>query len=44
MNFKKIGLMLSALLVTVGLAGCSGSKLPEGDVKIVKQDINGVIS
>ena len=43
MNFKKIGLMLSALLVTVGLAGCSGSKLPEGDVKIVKQDINGVI-
>lgn len=43
MNLKKIGLMLSALVVTVGLAGCSGTKLPEGDVKIVKQDINGVI-
>lgn len=43
MNFKKFGLMLSALVVTVGLAGCSGTKLPEGDVKIVKQEINGVI-
>lgn len=43
MNLKKFGLMLSALVVTVGLAGCSGTKLPEGDVKIVKQEINGVI-
>ncbi len=43
MNFKKIGLMLSALVVTLGLAGCSGAQLPEGDVKVVKQDVSGVI-
>ena len=43
MNFKKIGLMLSALVVTVGLVGCSGVQLPEGDVKVVKQDVTGVI-
>lgn len=43
MTFKKIGIMISALLITVGLAGCSGVNLPEGDVKIVNQDVTGVI-
>lgn len=43
MTFKKIGLMVSALLVTVGLAGCGAANLPEGDVKIVNQEVSGVI-
>lgn len=43
MTFKKIGLMISALLVTVGLAGCGAANLPEGDVKIVNQEVSGVI-
>ncbi len=43
MTFKKIGIMISALLITVGLAGCSGVNLPEGDVKIVNQEVTGVI-
>lgn len=43
MTFKKVGLMVSALLVTVGLAGCGSANLPEGDVKIVNQEVSGVI-
>ena len=43
MTFKKIGLMVAALLVTVGLAGCGAANLPEGDVKIVNQEVSGVI-
>ena len=43
MTFKKVGLMVSALLVTVGLAGCVAANLPEGDVKIVNQEVSGVI-
>lgn len=43
MTFKKIGLMVSALLITVGLAGCGAANLPEGDVKIVNQEVSGVI-
>lgn len=43
MTFKKISLMLSALVVTLGLAGCGAANLPEGDVKIVNQDISGVV-
>lgn len=43
MKLKKIGLMVSALLVTIGLAGCGSANLPEGDVKIVNQEISGVI-
>ena len=43
MTFKKVGLMVSALLVTVGLAGCGAANLPEGDVKIVNQEVSGVI-
>ena len=31
--------MMSLLLVT----GCSGAKLPEGDVKVVNQQVSGVI-
>lgn len=43
MTFKKVSLMVSALLVTVGLAGCGAANLPEGDVKIVNQEVSGVI-
>ena len=43
MTFKKVGLMVSGLLVTVGLAGCGAANLPEGDVKIVNQEVSGVI-
>ena len=43
MKLKKIGLMVSALLVTIGLAGCGAANLPQGDVKIVNQQISGVI-
>lgn len=43
MTFKKISLMLSALVVTLGLAGCGAANLPEGDVKIVNQEISGVV-
>ena len=43
MTFKKVGLLVSALLVTVGLAGCGAANLPEGDVKIVNQEVSGVI-
>ena len=43
MTFKKVGLMVSALLVTVGFAGCGAANLPEGDVKIVNQEVSGVI-
>ena len=43
MKMKKIGLMVSALLVTIGLAGCGAANLPQGDVKIVNQQISGVI-
>ena len=43
MTFKKVDLMVSALLVTVGLAGCGAANLPEGDVKIVNQEVSGVI-
>ena len=43
MTFKKVGLMVSALLVTVGLAGCGAANLPEGDVKMVNQEVSGVI-
>lgn len=43
MKFKKVGLMISALLMTVGLVGCGAANLPEGDVKIVNQQVSGVI-
>lgn len=44
MKLKKFILMLSAIFVIVGLAGCRAVNLPEGDVKIVNQKLSGVIS
>lgn len=43
MKLKKLILMLSAIFVIVGLAGCRAVNLPEGDVKIVNQKLSGVI-
>lgn len=45
MTIKKISGLLAAVVLTVGLAGCttSGAKLPEGDVKVIKQEIQGVV-
>jgi len=44
MKIKKISALLVAVVLTVGLAGCtSGTQLPEGDVKIVNQQVQGVV-
>lgn len=46
MKTKKIATLLVGLILTMGLAGCKAagtSKLPEGDVKIVNQEIQGVV-
>ena len=43
MKVKKIGLMMSAVAVAIGLVGCQSTNLPEGDVKIVNQQVSGVI-
>lgn len=46
MKFKKISVLLVTALLTFGLTGCmsnGAAKLPEGDVKIVKQPIQGVL-
>ncbi|MGG7144523.1 hypothetical protein ACQPVP_13860 [Clostridium nigeriense] len=44
MNIKKISALLAAVVLTVGLAGCtSEAQLPEGDVKIVNQEVQGVV-
>lgn len=44
MKIKKIPAFLAAAVLTVGLAGCAGgAKLPEGDVKIINQEVQGVI-
>lgn len=41
---KKFITMIAAMALTVGLVGCTGGmKLPEGDVKIVNQEIQGVV-
>ena len=43
---KKISFFLAALAITVGLVGCTSSatsKLPEGDVKVINQEINGIV-
>lgn len=46
MKIRKISLLLATAVLTLGLAGCmpsGGAKMPEGDVKIVKQPIQGVL-
>ena len=44
MKMKKVATIITIVALTIGLAGCtSGVKLPEGDVKIVNQEVQGVI-
>lgn len=45
MIIKKLGLSIAVLALTLGLSGCAGNtaSLPEGDVKIVNQEVNGVV-
>lgn len=44
MKKKRIITMIAAMALAVGLAGCTGGmKLPEGDVKIVNQETQGVV-
>lgn len=45
MKIKKISSIVAVVAITIGLAGCtsSGVKLPEGDVKIVNQQVQGVV-
>lgn len=46
MKIKRISLLLATAVLTLGLAGCmarGGAKLPEGDVKIAKQHVQGVL-
>ncbi|MGN1029424.1 MAG: hypothetical protein ACI4P7_04980, partial [Bacilli bacterium] len=45
MKIKKISTLLVGIILTVGLAGCkkASSNIPEGDVKVVNQEIQGVV-
>ena len=45
MKIKKISTLLVGIILTVGLAGCTkaSSNIPEGDVKVVNQEIQGVV-
>lgn len=45
MNKKKIIAIISLVTLIIGLKGCASSsvKLPEGDVKIVNQQVQGVV-
>lgn len=45
MKIKKISVLLAALALTAGLVGCTApsTNLPEGDVKIVNQQTQGVV-
>ena len=45
MKIKKISALLAAMAITIGLAGCTttGTKLPEGDVKVINQEVQGVV-
>ena len=45
MKIKKISALLVSLALTVGLVGCAApsANLPEGDVKIVNQQTQGVV-
>lgn len=42
---KKISVLVTAIVMTIGLTGCmsSGAKLPEGDVKVASQQVQGVV-
>ncbi|WP_291654048.1 hypothetical protein [Clostridium sp.] len=45
MKIKKLSAIVAAVVITASLAGCTagGAKLPEGDVKIVNQQVQGVV-
>ncbi|MCF0149327.1 MAG: hypothetical protein HUJ77_13145 [Clostridium sp.] len=45
MHMKKISTLLAGVALSLALAGCTttGSSLPEGDVKVVNQEIQGVV-
>ncbi|MCR1952331.1 hypothetical protein NSA50_14980 [Clostridium sp. DSM 100503] len=45
MKIKKLSAIVAAVAITASLAGCTagGAKLPEGDVKIVNQQVQGVV-
>ncbi|MBS5886887.1 hypothetical protein [Clostridium sp.] len=45
MKMKKLSAIVAAVVITASLAGCTagGAKLPEGDVKIVNQQVQGVV-
>lgn len=45
MKVKRLSLLVGTLIVAAGLTGCTGgSKLPEGDVKVVTQPAQGVVN
>lgn len=45
MKIKKVSVLIATLALAVGLTGCmGGSQLPEGDVKVAKQEVAGVVS
>ncbi len=45
MNMKKISTLIVGAVLSLTLAGCTtnGANLPEGDVKVVNQEIQGVV-
>ena len=45
MKINKISTLLVGLILSVGLVGCTttGNNMPEGDVKVVNQEIQGVV-
>ncbi|MGL5085205.1 MAG: hypothetical protein ACRC68_05735 [Clostridium sp.] len=46
MKIKKISLLLVTAILTLGLSGCmsgGGAKMPEGDVVVAKQQVQGVL-
>lgn len=46
MKIKKISLLLVTAIITFGLSGCmagGGAKMPEGDVVVAKQQVQGVL-
>lgn len=44
MKFKKISTIAISTIIAAGLlVGCGGAKLPDGDVKVIPQPLNGVM-